>query len=162
MADPQIVLNLLNRQITLAEAREAEEDILQELRYPKQRFRFCLSLVRSKDELLNLAAFHLNVDRTMCKLAPVQDWRHGSFNFVIPVDVNSKGRNRVIIRIPLPYKVGESQYPGNIDEKLRCEAATYIHIHEHCPDVPIPKLWGFGFTDGSNVSRFPFFYITCK
>lgn len=155
MADPQLVLNLVRRQITLAEAREAEDDILQELRYPQQRFEFCLSLLRSENDLLDLVAFHLNVDRKTCTLAPVEDWCHGSFNFVIPVDVNSGGRNRVIIRIPLPYKVGEFRYPGNVDEKLRCEAATYIHIQEHCPDVPIPKLWGFGFTDGSNVSRFP-------
>lgn len=152
MADPQLVLNLARRQITLAEAREAEDDILQELRYPQQRFEFCLSLLRSEDYLLDLVAFHLNVDRQKCTLASVQDWCHGSFNFIVPVNVNSGGRNRVIIRIPLPYKVGESRYPGNIDEKLRCEAATYIHIQEHCPDVPIPKLWGFGFTDGSHVS----------
>ncbi|OAL30140.1 hypothetical protein AYO20_08856 [Fonsecaea nubica] len=31
-----------------------------------------------------------------------------------------------------------------MDEKVRCEATTYIYIHQHCPDVPIPMLLGFG------------------
>ena len=56
-----------------------------------------------------------------------------------------------MFRFSLPYKVGELGYPGNADEKLRCEAAMYIYIQENCPDVPILKLWGFGFKNGSIV-----------
>lgn len=41
--------------------------------------------------------------------------------------------------------------PGNADEKLRCEAATFIWIQEHCSEVPIPTLWGFGFVGGQSV-----------
>ncbi|KAL4954293.1 hypothetical protein BDW69DRAFT_205332 [Aspergillus filifer] len=37
-------------------------------------------------------------------------------------------------RVPLPYKCGERYYPGNCEEKLRSEAATYIWINENCPD----------------------------
>jgi len=158
MADPQLRLRLLGRQITLAEAREEEDDILQQLGYPQQRIQFCVSLLSREDEILHLVAFHLNIDRKTCTLSPVDEWRHGSFNFSIPIYINWRGRTRVILRVPLPYKVGESQYPGNIDEKLRCEAATYIHIQKHCPDVPIPKMWGFGFTDGSNVHLSSAFY----
>ena len=41
---------------------------------------------------------------------------------------SSKRRKRVLVRIALPYKLGEDlkQYKGNIEEKLRCEAASYI------------------------------------
>ena len=158
MADPELRLRLLGRQITLAEAREEEDDILQQLGYPQQRIKFCVSILNREDEFLDLVASHLNIDRKTCTLSEVGEWRHGSFNFSIPIYVNWKGRTRLILRVPLPYKVGESRYPGNIDEKLRCEAATYIYIQEHCPDVPIPKLWGFGFTDGSNVSQPPSFH----
>jgi len=42
--------------------------------------------------------------------------------------------------------VGEETFPGNADEKLRCEAATYIWIQENYPDIPIPQLWGFAFS----------------
>ncbi|OAA42761.1 hypothetical protein NOR_04892 [Metarhizium rileyi] len=39
--------------------------------------------------------------------------------------------------------------PGNSDEKLRTEIATYVWLEENCPDVPIPTLHAFGFPDGS-------------
>lgn len=64
-----------------------------------------------------------------------------------------------MIRFPLPYKVGELNYPGNANEKVRCEAATYVWIRENCRDVPIPHLWGFAFaadaqdTNGCSVSN---------
>jgi hypothetical protein len=152
MADPELRLRLLRRQMTLAEAREEEDNILHQLDYPEERLRFCVPLLWKEDEMLDLVAFHLNTDRKTYNLSPVDEWRHGSFNFCIPIYVKWRGRSRVILRVPLPCKVGESRYPGNIDEKLRCEAATYIYIQNYCPDVPIPKMWGFGFTDGSSVS----------
>ncbi|KAH8729162.1 hypothetical protein BGZ61DRAFT_529415 [Ilyonectria robusta] len=56
-------------------------------------------------------------------------------------------------------KVGEASCPRNVDEKLRCEAATYIWLQQNCPDVPIPRLFGFGLP-GSNsfttVEREPY------
>lgn len=59
---------------------------------------------------------------------------------------------RVLFRIPLPYKIGEDHFPGNVDEKIRCEAATYIHIRQCCPEIPIPLLLGFGLPAGPSVS----------
>ncbi|KAL8977811.1 MAG: hypothetical protein Q9205_006466, partial [Flavoplaca limonia] len=58
-----------------------------------------------------------------------------------------QAEKRVMIRFPLPYKVGEEDFPGNAEEKLRCEAATYVWLQQHCPDVPIPRLLGFSFGD---------------
>ncbi|OJJ69560.1 hypothetical protein ASPBRDRAFT_198212 [Aspergillus brasiliensis CBS 101740] len=57
----------------------------------------------------------------------------GSYNVCIPVWVNPPSVNRVLIRIPLPYKIGEATNPGNVDEKLRCEAATYIGFVKIAP-----------------------------
>lgn len=79
----------------------------------------------------------------------------GSFNVCLPVYIENWSkhpRHRVIIRFPLPYKTGESNRPGNNDEKLRCEAAAYAWIQENCPDVPIPHLWGFALSEGQSVS----------
>jgi len=71
---------------------------------------------------------------------------HGSFNLCIPVTIaNSK---LVLIRFPLPYRVGDKARPGNGDEKLRCEAATYAWMQDKCPDVPIPHLYGFALSTG--------------
>ncbi|KAL2023980.1 hypothetical protein VTK56DRAFT_215 [Thermocarpiscus australiensis] len=50
--------------------------------------------------------------------------RHGSFNVAVPVLIQAKGRwgnERVYVRFPLPYKVGETEHPGNVEEKLRTE-----------------------------------------
>ncbi|KAI1504954.1 hypothetical protein F5X99DRAFT_331996 [Biscogniauxia marginata] len=83
-------------------------------------------------------------------------WKAGSFNVVIPVLIQAKGRTgneRVYVRFPLPYKVGEAEYPGNVEEKLRTEIATYIWLQKHCPDVPIPILHGFGLPDGACFSH---------
>jgi hypothetical protein len=56
-------------------------------------------------------------------------------------------------RVPMPFKVGEEAFPGNAEEKLRSEAATYIWIKNNCPDIPIANLRGFGLTGGVSVSR---------
>lgn len=39
-------------------------------------------------------------------------------------------------------------HPGNADEKLRTEVATFIWIQENCPSIPIPFLWGLDFLVG--------------
>jgi hypothetical protein len=83
--------------------------------------------------------------------AELREWVHGSFDACIPICIGDSFRfsaRKVFIRFPLPYKVGESQYLGSAEEKLRCEVATYIWIQSHFPDVPIPCLRGFGFPVG--------------
>jgi hypothetical protein len=79
----------------------------------------------------------------------------GSFNVCVPVSINhsvDNARKRVLIRFPLPYKVGESYCPGNSDEKLRCEAAAFLWLQENCSRaVPLPQLSGFGFPSGQSV-----------
>jgi hypothetical protein len=65
---------------------------------------------------------------------------HGSFNICLPVYIDNwrkRPGGRVMIRFPLPFKVGDSNYPGNAEEKMRCEAATYTWIRETCPDFLI-------------------------
>jgi len=53
----------------------------------------------------------------------------GGFNVVIPVTTGAN--TRVVIRCPLPLKIAEDRNPGSIDEKLACEAATYIWMQEN-------------------------------
>ena len=99
-------------------------------------------------------AEHLGVPgQGSCLVMPPDDWIHGSFNVCLPVKVDD-GRS-LIARFPLPYKVGDMNNPGNSDEKLRCEAAAYAWINENCPNVPLPRLWGFAFSNGVCVSDRP-------
>ena len=65
----------------------------------------------------------------MFRMGDVDEWIAGSFNVYIPVYIDKRAYHharRVLIKFPLPYKVGESQHPGNAEEKLRCEAAAFI------------------------------------
>jgi hypothetical protein len=96
-----------------------------------------------------VVSFHLRLKS--CQIADQADWLCGSYNVCIPVYINLPSEECVLIRIPLPYKVGEENIPGNIEEILRCEVATYIWIRENCPDVPIPTLYGFAFPNGQTV-----------
>ncbi len=130
--------------------------MLQQLTYWKKRIDFLVYLSERRAEIEALVSYHLGLsgNRT-CSLAPLNDWIHGSFNMCLPVYVDNwknRPKGRVIIRFPLPYKVGEEKFPGNADEKLRCEAASYIWIQQNCPDVPIPRLLGFAFSGHQCVS----------
>lgn len=141
--------------ITFEGAVEEETNMVQRLTFFQKRIDFHVYLHENRANIEALVSFHLGLKSAEhCRLTQPADWVHGSFNLCLPVDVSTTSKQsttRVIIRFPLPYKIGELEYPGNADEKLRCEAATYIWIAENCPDLPIPRLWGFGFSDNNHV-----------
>ena len=116
--------------------------MLQKLTYWQSKYEFLTYLLERRHDIEANVAEHLGLPRQhSCVVMPPIDWIHGSFNVCLPVHVDD-GRS-LVVRFPLPYKVGEANNPGNSDEKLRCEAATYIWIHQNCLDVPLPRLWGF-------------------
>lgn len=145
---------LLRGSITYSAAQDKETNILQQLTYVVQKATFYSHLNDRRRQIGSLVAYHLGLRDEQCRVSAVEDWVHGSFNICVPVSVdgeNDRGRRRVLIRFPLPYKLGESFRPGNSDEKIRCEAATFIWLSDTCPDVPIPRLWGFGLSTGQTV-----------
>ncbi|KAJ5731992.1 hypothetical protein N7493_003473 [Penicillium malachiteum] len=151
--DLKVTLPLLRGKITLQSALEEEDDILLEQGYPEQRIDFFLSLWSDRDGIEKIASYHLGLNPSQtCQIGSFAEWVHGSFDVCIPLYVSKQGQQarekRAMIRFPLPYKLGESRNPGNVDEKLRSEAATFIWMREHCPEVPIPQLWGFGRVGG--------------
>lgn len=123
MASQALSFPLLGGSITLEEALDQEEDMLLDLSYPDSRIDFFVSIYSHRDDIAQLVSDNLGLGRChQCRLGEVREWIHGSFNVCIPVYVELT--KRVMIRFPLPYKLGESVCPGNADEKLRCEAAT--------------------------------------
>ena len=147
---------LLGREITLDAALGSVDDMLLELSYPSKQAAFYSHLRKQQSGIEALVSFHLGLSglKERCRLSETRGWMCGYYNVCIPVYVdrwvNFPGK-RALIRIPLPYKLGEENCPGNVEEKLRCEAATFIWIREQCPEVPIPYLWGFGFSTGQCV-----------
>ncbi|KAJ5114183.1 hypothetical protein N7456_002717 [Penicillium angulare] len=141
-------LPLFNRktEVTLEDALTEDDNILHRLDYPQKHKAFCSNLWDHKSDIEHLVSLHLGVK--VCEAADQTDWLFGSYNVCIPVYINRPAADRVLFRIPLPFKIGEETCPGNSDEKLRCEVATYIWLQEKCPSVPIPVLYGFAFQNG--------------
>ncbi|KAG8415139.1 hypothetical protein J3459_011115 [Metarhizium acridum] len=147
-------LATLRGRVSLEDALDEDDDVLAQLRYPGQQKKFWASLIARKADIEALVRYHLGVD--WCYVCVMDIWKAGSFNVVLPVLIRTKrchGSERVFVRFPLPYKVGEAMHRGNVEEKLRTEIATYIWLQQHCPDVPIPILHGFGLPDGTCFSH---------
>lgn len=148
---------LLKEEITYSLAKEKEVNILHQLGYFDQQCRFFSHLYDKREWMKAVIAHHLGFKSLdMCHVAKVEDWLRGSFNVCVPVTIdNWKGRqqpgHRVILRFPLPYRVGENFQPGNGDEKIQCEAGAYAWLQQNCPDVPIPRLYGFAMSTGETV-----------
>jgi hypothetical protein len=143
-------LPLLHGSTTLADALEEEENMITRLAYPSQGVDFFVWILEHREDFEAIVSYDLCLGAAeVCRFGEVAEWLHGSFNVCIPIYIDKC--RKVMLRIPLPYKVGESTHPGNEDEKLRTEVATFIWLEENCPDVPIPFLWGFGFPGGRSV-----------
>ena len=124
-------------EVTYDDAVSNEQNMLQKLTYWQNKHDFLTYLLERRHDIEAIVAEHLGIPRQdSCVVMPPKDWIHGSFNACLPVHLDD-GRS-LIVRFPLPYKVGEFNNPGNSDEKLRCEAATYAWINQNCLDVPLP------------------------
>lgn len=145
---------LRGEEITYSVAKELESNVLHRLTYYEQQNRFFTHLSERREWIRTIVAHHLGLKSSAkCHVGEMQDWRHGSFNVCIPVIVDDWNGSRVLVRFPLPYRVGEAFNPGNSDEKIRCEAGAYAWLQENCSDVPIPKLYGFALSSGETVGN---------
>lgn len=147
MSVPSLVLE--DGRITLPEALAKDEDILAKLTYSLKRYHFYMRLLNDLPAIRDIVARHLGIpSRDLETTSDYTKWRSGSFNVCIPMVISTTHQSRlpagVLIRFPLPYKLGEEQHPGNVEEKLRSEAGTYIWLKWNCPTVPVPRLLGFG------------------
>lgn len=142
---------LLRGEITYSVAKDEEVNILHRLGYPEQRVKFFTALNHRRNWMSAIVAHHLGLSPDVCDVSHPDDWVHGSFNVCIPVTLSSG--KRLMLRFPLPYRVGDGFRPGNGDEKIRCEAGTYAWFQQNARDVPIPRLYGFALSTGKAVSR---------
>lgn len=148
-------LPLLRGTVSLSQALSNDDNILAQIVYPQQRQAFYNYLYAHTADIEAVVSSTLRVKG--CRVSGIKTWISGSYNVCVPVHINPPSDFlTVLVRIPLPYKVGDSKCPGNGEEKLRCEVASYIWTQENCPDVPIPVLFGFGFQNGLTVCLFRF------
>ncbi|TVY80836.1 hypothetical protein LSUE1_G004210 [Lachnellula suecica] len=146
--------------ITYELARKKDVNIINETTYPKLRKRLFQELWEQQAMIRALVRHHLSLrDEDVCIIE--DQWIRGNFNVCIPVQVRSASFNKkLMFRCPMPHKLAEARYPGTVDEKLSSEVGTYIWMQEHCLDIPIPQLYGFGFSDNRHFiheQRMPFY-----
>ena len=148
------------RGVTVEEALDDESDIIPALSTLQETTNFRQNILwPRRSQIKQLVSRHLGVPPSDFKLSPPDEWLTGSFNLCVIINSinSSKLPRQVILRIALPFNAGETYSPGTVDEKLRCEAATYIWLQRDCPAVPIPRLLGIGFQGTQSVCLF---YIT--
>ncbi|RAH53124.1 hypothetical protein BO85DRAFT_166036 [Aspergillus piperis CBS 112811] len=154
---------LLHQEITYSEAQDDQSNILHKLTFPSQRDQFLDHVYRHRSWIQTVVSHHLNLrSGDACRVSQPDEWLHGSFNLCIPVQINMHnelGTNKMLVRIPLPYRIGEAFRPGNADEKLRCEAGTYAWMQQMAPSIRVPRLYGFGLSTGqcfTDIENMPF------
>jgi hypothetical protein len=145
------------RLITYSDAQNESEDIVTQLGYTEHRKKLYDNLDRQTDTIRSLVRHHLHLGNDAeCTVLPQEQWIKGGFNVCIPIrTVSGTTHPNLMLRCCLPYKLAEAQYPGTIDEKLRCEVGTYAWMQQYCTDIRIPYLYGFGFTDRRHVRLLP-------
>jgi hypothetical protein len=140
---------------------EGEDDnMLVKLERPRLREVFMHDLEGQTPNIRSIVSRHLCLKRhQQCTVAPRTAWLHGDFNVCIPISVSNWRSQRLMLRCPFPHMLGASHNSGPLDEKIRCEAATFAWISRHC-ETPIPSIWGFGLPGGLCVGRVGCFSYT--
>ncbi|KIH91177.1 hypothetical protein SPBR_01580 [Sporothrix brasiliensis 5110] len=164
---PTTICRADGQRIDITAALGSEANVLSEHHQYMGEVAFKFHLWQRRAALERLVALHVGVDAACVKTGHPKTWRAGSFNVAIPLllfdcadaaeDQHDKPTEtpenqqvrRVVLRCPLPMSCAETNYPGSILEKMRCEVASYVWMQRHCPEVRIPHLYGFGFPNST-------------
>ncbi|KAF2812184.1 uncharacterized protein BDZ99DRAFT_383189 [Mytilinidion resinicola] len=141
--------------ITYEDAVDSEDNVIDQLAYFDKTKKLFDNLWHQKRSIEDLTAHHLGLGwNDICIVQDRHAWIRGTFNICIPVEIKSGGRSStVIMRCPMPHKLAEARYSGTVDEKLSCEVGTYAWMQANSPDISIPHLVGFGFSDGRHYTH---------
>ena len=147
--------------ITYESALNKDTNIISQAAYLEAATELYQSLWDQRPTIEALVRHHLRLsNQDTCTVNAKAQWIRGSFNVCIPVEVRStRCHKKLIFRCPMPHKLAEVKYPGTVDEKLSSEVGTYAWIQHQCPDILIPHLYAFGFSDHRHVSYYAY-YLT--
>ncbi|KAK4040825.1 hypothetical protein C8A01DRAFT_45934 [Parachaetomium inaequale] len=135
---------------TYESAIEEEFNVISRLAHAPAVKALADDLWRQRASIEALTRQHLGLGKhDTCNILERQQWIRGGLNICVLLHVESSGQQRkVVFCCAMPHKLAEAQYAGTVDEKLSCEIGAYLWMQENCPDVRIPCLYGFGFSDG--------------
>lgn len=154
MAAPTI--ELLGRgPVTLETALEEERNVLRWATYAPATEKLSQELWQERDAIAATVRHHLGLrPQDRCTVLPRERWIRGGFNLCVFVEVASgSSARRIVFRVPMPHKLAETRFPGTVDEKVDSEVGAYVWVEEHCPEIRVPHLFGFGYMDGRHVSQ---------
>jgi hypothetical protein len=140
--------------ITYESAIKKDVNIINQAAYFEAAEQLYQVLWDQRQTIQVLVKHHLRLGtQDTCIVTAQEQWIRGSFNICIPVEVRStRFHKKLMFRCPMPQKLAEAKYPGTVDEKLSSEVGTYVWMQDRCPDIRIPHLYGFGFSDHRHVS----------
>lgn len=125
------------RDVSFESARCMEEDVTKRIHQYYQTIAAKEQLAQHSEQGLisGLVAHHFGINgsfaKKRCVGEPVDNWLRGSFNLCVPVlvkDTDGRSSQRVLLRCPMAHRSS-----GMMEEKMRCEVATYIWMQENCP-----------------------------
>ncbi|OAF54176.1 hypothetical protein VC83_09550 [Pseudogymnoascus destructans] len=142
--------------ITFESAEKVEANVIRQLGYGPAAAELRQELWKERREIEAIAKHHLGLGSELSYTVLEQStWIQGGFNICVPIEANlGKLSKKLIFRCPMPHKLAESIYPGTVDEKLSCELGAYMWMQDKCPDIRIPHLYGFGFSDSRHFGQF--------
>lgn len=118
------------------------------------------ALEARRSHIQDVISRHLNIPPRKFVLSQSSEWIYGCFNICLPIEIldtlSRRLPRKALIRFTMPHTIGESYNRGAVDEKVRCEAATYIWLERECPIVPFPRLLGMGFPGSRSVHLITF------
>lgn len=139
---------------SLSAARRSERNILAKLEQYEATNQLYQELWRQRKTIEAIVAHHLRFSEPRaCIVQGMDSWIKGQFNICVVVHVDTgEGKNfKKIFRCPMAHKVGEKYSSGAVEEKMRAEIGAYAWIESNCPDIPIPRLEGFGLLNDLQV-----------
>lgn len=146
---PPTIQLLDDEEVTFEDAKKLDLNVIQHHEQVALATQLYGHLWSNRKTIATIIKQQLGLENeALCRVALPKLWIRGGFNVCIPVEVKSRHFSKtVIMRCPMPFKLGESSYPGTVEEKLRAEVGAYAWLQENCPDIRIPQLYGFRIAD---------------
>ncbi|KPM39865.1 hypothetical protein AK830_g6701 [Neonectria ditissima] len=145
-----------NKLPTLQSACEEEGNFLLRVEHQRAAENWTRQLWDQRGSIVDLITEQLSLSKDdACKVLLPQYWPEGKFNVCVLVEVTRQDTTteKFVFRCPMRHMHAEDQYPGTIDEKMSCEAASYVWMQENCAEIRIPHLYAFGFADGGHFTH---------
>ncbi|KAL2068344.1 hypothetical protein VTL71DRAFT_16442 [Oculimacula yallundae] len=150
--DPATTIRQLNGPpLTCSEALNADSNFILEAKYVPETEAFYNKLWAERNTMDFIIRHHLGLsEKVICTIAEQHEWMRGFFNVCVPIEVqypDSTKTKKLILRCAMPHKLAEAHNPGSVDEKMGCEVGAYAWIQERCPEIRVPHLYGFAFSN---------------